>query len=115
MLSIRAWCDKAKPLAYGVLRLRPWEFEKLSLMDFHDMLNAADEAKISERWEKSYWVATIISPHLKHGAKAEDIMKPFLKQKTKEEKIKETEAFFENFYRLRKEAEDEQKRNFRKD
>lgn len=104
-----AWYDKAKTLAYGFLKLKPWELDKLTLFEFFDMANAFDEAQVSERWEKSYWTAIIVSPHLKHGAKAEDIMKPFLRQKTKEEKIRDTEEFFENFYRMRKEAENEQK------
>ena len=100
-----AWYDKAKTLAYGMLKLKPWELEKISVFEFNDMAEAYAEAQMIRRRETAYWVANIISPHLKHPAKTEELMKAFERPKTKEERAQEAESFFSNFARQREEAE----------
>ena len=97
MVSIFKWMDKAKVHAYGLLHLKPWEFEKLTIFDFLDMLNAYDVVKTNERREIAYWVANIISPHLKRPAKVDELVKPFLKKPTKSQKADEAEQFFKQF------------------
>lgn len=99
-----AWQSRANALAFGVLKLKPWELDRLTLFEFHDMVNAYIEAKTAERWETAYWIANIISPHMKKPAKVEKLMKPFLKQKTKLELAQEADEFYKNFERQRKEA-----------
>ena len=99
-----AWYDKAKTLAYGALRLKPWEFEKLSIAEFNDMADAYADFLMIRRRETAYWVANIISPHLKRPARTEELMKVFERPKTKEEKAQEAESFFANFARQREEA-----------
>ena len=100
-----AWYRMAKTLAYGELKLKPWELDELSVFDFNDMVDAVNDIRQACRWETAYWVANIISPHLKRPAKAETLMKPFLKEKTKAERAQERENFFAGFEKQRKEAE----------
>ena len=104
-VSMAAWYRTAKTLAYGELKLKPWELEELSVFDFNDMVDAVNDIRQARRWETAYWVANIISPHLKRPAKAETLMKPFLKEKSKEERAQEREDFFAEFEKPRKEAE----------
>lgn len=101
-----AWQSKANALAFGVLKLKPWELDRLTLFEFYDMVNAYTEAKTAERWETAYWIANIISPHMKKPARVEKLMKPFLKPKTKLEREQEAEEFYKDFERQRKEAND---------
>lgn len=103
-VSMAAWYSSAKTLAYGDLMLRPWELDRLSVFEFNDMVDARNEMRQARRWETAYWVANIISPHLKRPAKAETLMKPFIREKTKEERTQEREDFFASFERQRKEA-----------
>ena len=91
--------------AYGYLKLRPWEFDRLSIFEFWDMLNGYYEALTESRWEKAYWTVNIISPYLKSPVKAETLMKPFLKPKTKATVAREAQEFFADFARQRKEIE----------
>ncbi len=99
-----AWYSQAKILAYGDLMLKPWELDKLSIFEFNDMIDARNEMRQARRWETAYWVSNIISPHLKRPAKAETLMKPFIKEKSKEERVQECEDFFASFERQRKEV-----------
>lgn len=101
---MRTWYNAAKTLAFGELRLKPWEFDRLSVFEFNDMVDACNEIRMAKRWETAYWVANIISPHLRKPAKAGTLMQPFLKQKTKEEQARERERFYADFERQRKEA-----------
>lgn len=101
-MSIIHWMDKAKVHAYGLLRLKPWEFEKLTIFDFLDMVNAYDEVKTNERRETAYWVANIISPHLKHPAKVDELVKPFMRKPTASQRAEEAEEFFRQFEENRK-------------
>ena len=103
-MSIIAWIDKAKVLAYGVLKLKPWEFEELTLFEFSEMVEAFNEVKMAERWEFAYWVANIVSPHLKKPVKAEVLMAPFLKPVKNADRAKDAEEFFAEFAKQRKEA-----------
>lgn len=68
------------------------------------MANAYNEVKTAERWETAYWVANIISPHLKHPVRAETLMRPFLKPTTKADRARDAEEFFAEFAKQRKEA-----------
>ena len=102
-LSIGEWIAKAAVAAYGVLKLKPWEFEELSIMDFNQMLDAHNEAKQAERWETAYWVSQLISVHTKRAVTPEALMEPF-NQKTREDILAEREAFFREFGKQRKEA-----------
>ena len=99
------WCRQARVPAFGFLHLKPWEFDKLSIFVFFDMITAWQEAKTAERWERAYWVANIMSPHLKKPVKPATLMKPFEKKKTKQEIIEERESFFDSFERQREEVE----------
>ncbi len=103
-VSMTAWYSQAKTLAYGDLMLKPWELGRLSVFEFNDMVDARNEMRQAQRWETAYWVANIISPHLKRPAKAETLMKPFIKEKTREERAQERDDFFASFERQRKEA-----------
>ena len=55
--------------------------------------------------ERAYWVANIMSSHLKKPVKPAALMKPFEKKKTKQEIMEEREAFFNNFEHEREEVE----------
>lgn len=76
----------------------------LSVKDFADMVEAYNEMKTVERWEYAYWVANIISPHMRRPVKAQTLMRPFLKPESKAEKAKDAEEFFADFAEQRKEA-----------
>lgn len=67
------------------------------------MVEAYLEQQLSERWEKAYWVASLMSVHTKRPVKPEKLMKPFLPPKTKEEIQKERDQFFAEFEARRKE------------
>ena len=112
---MRTWYNAAKTLAFGELRLKPWELDRLSVFEFNDMVDACNEIRMAKRWETAYWearvkqywdcfwlgsaLAIILKP-----AKAGTLMRPFLKQKTKEEQARERERFYADFERQRKEA-----------
>lgn len=68
------------------------------------MADAYADFLMIRRRETAYWVANIISPHLKRPARTEELMKVFERPKTKEEKAQEAESFFANFARQREEA-----------
>ena len=44
---MRTWYNAAKPLAFGELRLKPWELDRLSVFEFNDMVDACNEI----RWQ----------------------------------------------------------------
>ena len=96
-ISVIKWIAEVKTVAYGYLKLKPWEFEMLSIIDFEDMYEAYAQAHERELWEQAYWVSNMISVHTKHGVTAEQIMKPFIKEKSAQQKGLEAERFFVEF------------------
>lgn len=104
MTSVLRWRKKAASAAYGILKLKPWEFDRLTFFDFYDMLGAWKEAKESERWEQAYWIVNLMNPHLKRPIKPDVLMKPFTSPKTSAETAAERAEFFRSFNKQRKEA-----------
>lgn len=39
-MSMVEWCHQVRVPAFGLLRLKPWEFDKLSIFEFFDMIMA---------------------------------------------------------------------------
>lgn len=71
------------------------------------MLEAHKMAVERERWAQSYFVSCMMSVHLKNGISASKIVKPFLE--VKQSRGAEAEAFWEDWERQRKEAENAEK------
>lgn len=49
---MRTWYNAAKTLAFGELRLKPWEFDRLSVFEFNDMVDACNEIRMAKRWKR---------------------------------------------------------------
>lgn len=96
-MSVIKWMADVKVVAYGVFKLKPWEFERLSIIEFEDMYEAYEEVHERDLWEQAYWVANMISVHTKHGVATNKLMKPFLKKPSAATKGQEAEQFFADF------------------
>lgn len=103
-MSIFQWENSIKAVAYGFLNLKPAELDDLTILEFEDMFDAFQEARLSRLWESAYWTANIMSMHSRKPIKAESLMQPFLPHNA-QDKAAEGEAFFRDFYQQRKEAE----------
>ena len=97
---------KAKLVAYGVLGLKPWEFDELSVMDFNEMVDGYNQKTMADRWAMAYWTANIMNVSIKHPVSPSELMKPFTKDAGRT-RAKDAEAFFAEFERQRREAERE--------
>jgi hypothetical protein len=76
------------------------------------MAEAHEKAEEERRWETAYWVSGLMTAAQMAGRtkkvkviQPKNLMKPFIKKKTKAEKFEEGERFFERFYKQRKEDE----------
>ncbi len=66
MSRFEVWIETvAAPIAYGLLRLKPWEFERLTPAEFQ----AATKAAITDRQEQEDFAARLMVP-LIHAAGA---------------------------------------------
>lgn len=97
---------KAKLVAYGVLGLRPWEFDELSVMDFNEMVDGHNQKAMADKWVMAYWTANIMNVSIKHPVSPSELMRPFTKN-TGVSRAKDAEAFFTEFAAQREEAERE--------
>ena len=91
--------------AYAIFKLRPWEFDELSVGEFNDMIDAYNEMKESSRWETAYWVALLMSTQTSKPVQPKALLKPFSKPKTAADIIDEREEFFREFEAERQEIE----------
>lgn len=92
----------AEGVAYGVLGLKPQEFYKLTPAELIKMLEGYERRRRDILWIVSYYAANLMGTQIKNIS-PEKLMKPFLPQKSKEDKEAEKEQFFKDFYSKRKE------------
>ena len=85
-----------------MLGLTPDEFRKLSPLELMKMLDGYEMRKREMLWLASYFTANLMATQIKNVT-PEKLMRPFLPQKTKEEKEEERAQFFKDFYAKRKE------------
>lgn len=79
----------------------------LSPLDLIEMYEAVMDDEQQKRWETAYWINNLLNiqiPKDKKRIKVQDLMRPFLPQKTKYEKEEEKREFYRRFQRQRKEA-----------
>ena len=74
--SIFEWCEIANASAYGLMGLKPWEFDELTIMEFYAMLDGCYEYKLGERRAAAWFVANIMasSGNYKHGIDIEKLL-----------------------------------------
>ncbi len=106
-MSMAKWINRAIIPAYGIFRMKPSEFEELTIREFNQMVNAYRKVKLGMLWEQAYWVSNLMSIHTKRPVQAETLMKVFLKKKTAEQIADERTQFFEEFDKQRKEESHE--------
>lgn len=56
-----AWIEKAKPIAYGELALRPWEFGQLTINEFNAMVRGYDTRRRLQLEQEATWVAHLLN------------------------------------------------------
>lgn len=94
-LSIWEWIYKARPVAYGVLRLKPWEFEELSIMDFMHMMEGHELAERVKDVKEAYYACMMTNVHIAKSSshiKVRDVVETF-HPKSKIDRLKEEELF----------------------
>lgn len=106
-MSVCRWIAAAIVPAYGIFRLKPYEFEELTIREFNQMVDAYQQVKMGAMWEQAYWVSNLMSIHTKKPVSPKTLMKPFIKKKTIEEIKRERDQFFEDFEKQRKEDHNE--------
>lgn len=89
-------------VAYGALKLKPEELYALTPLELEEMLDAHEKQELKRRWETAYWVSHLMSIHTKKVVKPDNLMKPFLPQKTAAEIKEERAEFFKGFELQRK-------------
>ena len=67
------------------------------------LLDGYDQRKMNILWMVSYFTANLMGTQVK-TISPEKLMQPFLRKKTKEEKLQEQEDFFTSFYKMREET-----------
>ena len=80
-----------------MLKLMPAQVDELTFIEIDDMKRGIKKEEMRERWEKAYWVAAIIQPHVKEPINAEVLMRPFLPEKTEQDMIEEKEQLKQIF------------------
>lgn len=106
-MSMSKWINSAVIPAYGIFKLRPKDFEELTIREFNQMVDAYQQVKMGRLWENAYWVSNLMSIHTKKPVLPKQLMKAFFKEKSIEEIKKEREEFFDDFEKQRKEERNE--------
>ena len=96
-LCINAYIHSLAPIVYGMLQLTPAQVDELTFIDIDDMKQGFEKEEMRKRWEKAYWVAAIIQPHIKETITAEQLMRPFLPEKTEQDMLEEKEQLKQIF------------------
>lgn len=90
-LCINAYIHSLAPVLYGMLKLMPAQVEELTFIDIDEMKRGVEEEEMRKRWETAYWVASMVQPHVKEAVTAEQLMRPFLPEKTEQDVLSEKE------------------------
>lgn len=90
-LCINAYIHSLAPILYGMLKLMPAQVDELTFIDIDEMKRGVEKEEMRKRWETAYWVASMTQPHVKGTVTAEQLMRPFLPEKTAEDMLSEKE------------------------
>ena len=91
--SFNLWITKAERMAYGPLNLKPWEFMKLSPMEYYKLVEGYELRMEIEDRRQAYFTCIMTNVHIAGNKrlKVEDIMKQLhpmtLAQRKTEEKL----------------------------
>ncbi len=96
-LCVNAYIHSLAPIIYGQLHLLPDQVDALTFLDIDDMKRGVEKEEMRKRWETAYWVANLMSPHIKGGITPEKLMEPFLPEKTETEMLDEKEQLKQLF------------------
>lgn len=87
-----------------MLGLRPHEFYHLTPLELWKMIDAHEEAELARRYETAYWIANLMNTQVRKKIRVDHLMAPFIRKKTKAEKVDERDAFFASFKKQQEEA-----------
>lgn len=73
-------------------------------MELWKMVEAREEAEQAQRYERAYWVANIMNTQVRKKIRIERLIAPFIRPKTKAEKVEERDDFFASFKKQQEEA-----------
>ncbi len=96
-LCVNAYIHSLAPLLYGRLHLLPEQVDALTFLDIDEMKRGVEKEEMRKRWEKAYWVSAMIQPHIKETITAEQLMLPFLPEKTEQDMLEEKEQLKQIF------------------
>lgn len=95
--SVAEWIESAEGIAYGVLNLKPREFEELQPHEFENLLRGYEARRAEENKQRAYWTANLMNCWIKNPITPKDLWEPLIQPEPAQKKIDDREYFEKMF------------------